>query len=353
MNETVLRDRRRQCHRRQWRVAAGALLFGACGACGPAPDGEDVVTVSPNAMHALTAPDVVARVVDLQPMGDGRIWLLNSTAPYFILLGPDGRVERQFGEPGGGPGEFGAPVAFVLGPEPGEVWTYDVPRSALIRVSDEGRRELPLPLDSLPPSSLISFQGAGIRPAPPWLRSNREGFLLARVRPSAARPASALRLWQADILLLRGDAPGVELAVHTPIADFLGDPAPRYRAATAMLPYPLWTVCADGTVGLYDPLANTLRRFTRKGQELAPFPEYADLRCTSDGMLWLRPFDVTTGRLGQGSDWHRFSADGSRTLVKLPREFRTFRIDADRIWGTVQDPLGFDSIVWIRLDSLR
>lgn len=77
------------------------------------------------------------------------------------------------------------------------------------------------------------------------------------------------------------------------------------------------------------------------------------MRCTPDGTLWLRPFDAATGRLGLGSDWLRFSADGSHILVALPTGFRTFRIERDRIWGTVQDELGFESIVWVRLDSLR
>jgi hypothetical protein len=371
-------------------------------------DGELVLTVSADAMHALGTPDVVARVVDLQPAGDGRVWVLNSIAPYFVVLGPTGQVERQFGERGGGPEEFSAPVALVRGVDPADVWTYDWGRNALIRISAGDRRELALPRDSIPVPSLVSFKGAGINPAPPWLESTNHGFLLARARVS--RYESALHLWDADILVVREDGREVSVDVQTPIADLLGDPASRYPDATVLLPYPLWTACADGTVGLYDPLANTLRRITEEREELevfalpderrlqmtadlvfeifyrqleedvpsaqipakeemrrlteeqnsqfvsdsAPFfPEYADLRCAPDGKLWLRRFDVTNGRLGQGSDWLRFSADGSHTLVALPRAFRTFRIERDRIWGTVQDTLGFQSIVWVELDTLR
>jgi hypothetical protein len=83
------------------------------------------------------------------------------------------------------------------------------------------------------------------------------------------------------------------------------------------------------------------------------FPEYADLRCTPDGTLWLRRFDVTTGRLGHGSDWLRVSADGQQILVALPSAFSAFRIERDGIWGTVRDSLGVESIAWIGLDSLR
>jgi hypothetical protein len=392
----------------RWWVAAGALVLAACGAGDSASNGEGAVTVSPEAMHTLAVLDVLTRVVDLQPTGDGRVWVLNSIAPYFVVIGPDGRVERQFGQQGGGPEEFNRPVALVRGVAPADVWAYDWGRNALIRISAVDRRELAVPGDSIPIQSLISFKGAGINPAPPWLESTRDGFLLARSRTTLEE--SALHLWNADIFLLREDGPEVRVDLHTPIADLLGDPASRYGSATVLLPYPLWTACADGTVGLYDPLANTLRRFSAEREELgafalpderqsqmtadlvfemfyrqiaedvpagrlppkedirrqtgeqnrqfvsnsaAVFPEYSDLRCAPDGALWLRSFDATAGRLGQGSDWLRFSADGSQTSVALPRAFRTFRIERDRMWGTVPDTLGVESIVWVALDSLR
>ncbi|MQA91504.1 MAG: hypothetical protein GEU90_14975 [Gemmatimonas sp.] len=141
MNETELRDRRRQSHRRKWWVSAGALFLGACGAGGPGVDAEGVVTVSLDATHVLTTPDDVERVVDLQPTNDGRVWVLNSAAPFFVVLGPNGQVERQFGEQRGGPEEFGIPVALVRGAEPADVWMYDVRRNTLILISAGGRRE--------------------------------------------------------------------------------------------------------------------------------------------------------------------------------------------------------------------
>ena len=387
-------------------AAAGGLFLGACG--GDAGSDAALVTVSPDAMNAVTLPDVVARVVDVQPAADGRVWILNSVAPYFVVLAADGQVERQFGEKGGGPEEFGGPVALVRGVDPADVWAYDWGRNTLIRISSGERRELALPRDSFPVPSLISFKGAGINPAPPWLESTRDGFLLARARVS--RDESALHLWNGDILLFRDGGSEASVDLHTPIADFLGDPASRYATATVLIPYPLWTACADGTVALYDPLANTLRRFTEEDEELAVvalpderrlqmtadlvfemfyrqfeedvpgaqipekeemrrltaeqneqfvsnsaefFPEYSDLRCTPDGTLWLRHFDATNGRLGQGSDWLRVSADGTQTVVSFPKAFRTFRIEGDRIWGTVQDALGVESLVWVGLDSLR
>jgi hypothetical protein len=359
-------------------------------------------------VHALSAVDVITRVVDLEPTSDGRVWVLNSIAPYFVVLGPDGRLERQFGDQGGGPEEFNRPVALARRAGSDDVWAYDWGRNALIRISAEERRELALPRDTIPIQALITFKGAGINPAPPWLESTSDGFLLARAR--VTREESALHLWNADLILVREGGLETTVELRMPIADLLGDPASRYGAATVLIPYPLWTACADGTVGLYDPLANSLRRFAEDGEELeavtlpderrlpmtadlvfemfyrqfaedrpsaqvpekeafrrlteeqnqqfvsasAPaFPEYSDLRCGADGTLWLRLFDTANGRLGQGADWLRLSTDRSHTSVALPRTFRTFRLASERIWGTVQDTLGVESIAWIGLDALR
>jgi hypothetical protein len=103
--------------------------------------------------------------------------------------------------------------------------------------------------------------------------------------------------------------------------------------------------------------ADGRRRFAEmfsewEGQSANVFPEYADLHCTQDGNLWLQPFDVVTGPLGRGPNWHHISQDGSRTLVIFPEEFRPLRFEVDRIWGTVQDSLGITSAAWIGMNAI-
>jgi hypothetical protein len=403
-------QRHRPGRRSRWWIAAGTFLFAACGTGAP-EDEEGRVTISSTAVHVVGTSEVIARVADLQPAADGRVWILNSTTPLFVVFGPDGQVEREFGRSGGGPAEFGFPAALVRGPDPNDVWTYDVTRHALIRLTADDRRDLRLPPDSLPRAQLVSFAGAGIQPARPWLESGSDGFLLARTRPGRAEPFSGLGFWSADIVRVLPDSSAPAIEVQTPVADLLGDPASRYPGATKFLPYPLWTVCADGRVILYDPLENELRRVAGNGAVPAPvmlpperqldftfdrffgmlyrrirqdfpaaevpdsaevrrrfaaefgefesqsasvFPEYADLRCTGNGTLWLQPFDPASGGFGgRGPAWYRISMDGSRTLVNLPDEFTPFRFEADRIWGTVQDSLGVASIAWIGADALR
>ena len=172
---------------------------------------------------------ITTGAVDLQPAGAGRVWVLNSAAPYFVVLGPDGQLERQFGDRGGGPQEFDRPVALVRGVDPAETWTYDWGRNTLIRISGEDRRDLALSRDSIPIPSLVSFDGAGINAAPPWLESTTQGFLLARAR--ITRDESALHLWNAEILRVREDIAGDP---DRSILDGL-KPRPRKTETTARL----------------------------------------------------------------------------------------------------------------------
>jgi hypothetical protein len=359
--------------------------------------------VRPDEVRILATPEGLARVLDVQPAADGRIWVLNSVEPFFVVVAGDGNVERAFGGPGGGPREYGAPQGLVRGPAPGEVWTYDVPRHALRRIGPEADRDITLPSDSLAQARLVSFQGAGFRPARPWMARAPDGILLASGRPSTS-PWTGLRLWEADVFLVRTGGPGPVVEARHAIADLVGDPASRYPRATTFLPYPIWTLCGDGGLRLYDPLGNSVRRFDRDGVEheafdLPPerrlaitfdrffgmvyrqyreegpspqpsdsarlreaiegqflqlastsadvFPEYADLRCTGEGTVWLEPFDPASIGLGHGPEWWRIAEDGSRTTYHLPPAFTAFRFAEDRIWGTVVDSLGVPSVAWI------
>ncbi len=384
---------------------AALLLLGACGGAETSTRNKDeIVLVAPEQVQELAAPDGLARVLDMEVTTDGRIWVLNSVEPFFTVLSPDGRVERAFGTEGGGPEEYGFPVGLVRGPGPGEVWAYDVPRHALRRVGPEADLDLALPPDSFPASSAVSFHGAGFRPARPWLEPAPDGIRLARGRPSTD-PWSGLRMWRADIHLLRTDDTTARFEPRQQVADLLGDPGTRWPGATMFLPYPVWSVCGDGGLALYDPLRNEIRRFTAAGEEREPialpderrlaltlerfygmfdleyreqvpasqrvdstqmrasferdfpqlaalsadaFPEYADLMCTGeDHMLWLQPFDTESPGLGHGPEWWRFAQDGTRTVFRLPDTFTAFRFRAGRVWGSMVDSLGVPSVAWI------
>lgn len=395
-------------HGSSWRAAGHSILAAfLLSGCQPGADpgnqpGRTVVTLDD--VHLVPTPDVLARIVDMEPAGDGRIWVLNSLEPFFVVLETDGRVDRSFGNRGGGPEEFDDPIALVRGPA-GRMWTFDNLRKAFRPISDDQGTDLALPTEW----RMVSFENAGMGmvATAPWVQSQGGDFLISRKRPSAP-PSGGLGIWHADMYRVGTDLEGALLELSLAVPDLLGDPSDRYPGATILLPYPLWTVCANGAFGLYDPLANALRYFTPDGREetsialseerlesvtfdrvfgmvyrlfaeLRPggqapdsiqmrtvlqeqfrqregefgdvFPEYADLRCSDDGTFWLQPFQVANGRFERSPEWIRLGRDGSRSEVSLPPTFTVHRIDGDRIWGTVVDSLGVPSVAWVALDA--
>jgi hypothetical protein len=215
-------------------------------------------------------------------------------------------------------------------------------------------------------------------------------------------------MWRADIHLLRTDAGSARFEPRQRVADLLGDPGSRWPGATMFLPYPVWSLCDDGGLALYDPLRNEIRRFTPDGDEhdaislpderrmpltfdpfytmfnleyheqvpvsqrvdsiqmrasfeadfpqlmamsADVFPEYADLTCTGeDHTLWLQPFDTESPGMGHGPEWWRFGPDGTRTVVRLPDTFTAFRFSGDRVWGSMVDSLGVPAVAWVHLE---
>ncbi len=395
---------------RGWAAAlAGCLAMGAC--LGDDSDGRGLAAhrIPPDAVQILGRLEQVSRVTDMVPADNGEVWVLNAISPYFVVLGAGGQVVRAFGEEGGGPDEFGFPVRIVSGPRK-EVWTYDVMRHSLIRVSGAERLAYPLPSATLPRPALLSFANAALQQGPPWMEVTNGDFVVARPH-SLSAPSGLRGLWDAEMYRLRPGSNG-DLLVGTvmPIVELLDDPAARASGATTLGPYPLWTVCPDRVIGLYDPIRNVLRLISATGQELKSFelpderkvqltadrlfgmayrqirqdvpaaqrpdsaefrqrldgqfrqfqeqsagvfPEYADLRCAPDGTIWIQPFDVETGLYGRGAHWLMFDEDGTRSAVEFPTGFRALAFRSDRVWGTMQDEVGVSSVAWIGRDALR
>lgn len=380
-------------------VPVALVVFG----CTPAPDttaNPDRIEIASDDLRVIPTPDVLARVVDVASAGDGSIWVLNSAEPFFVVLGTDGRVERSFGRRGGGPDEFDDPIGLVS-TSAGQVWAFDNLRKAFRPASDDRVADVTLPTDW----RLVSFgnAGMGMVATPPWFQSRGPGFVIARKRPSAP-PSGGLGIWHADLFEVGPESDVRPLQPVGAVADLLADPAERFPGATILLPFPLWSVCGDGTLALYDPMANTIRRFAPDGGEGSPisldevrgeavtferlfgmlfrhfsdvrpggqapdslqmrsvlgqqfeqaegafadvFPEYADLRCTDGGSIWLQPFHVVAGRFARDAEWERFAADGSRTTVAFPSAFRVHEIEDDRVWGVVIDELGVAEVAWV------
>jgi hypothetical protein len=210
------------------------------------------------------------------------------------------------------------------------------------------------------------------------------------------------QLYGAEILVLRTEDTSPRSLIR--LADRLDEPSTRFGDADLFVPFPVWDLCADGRFVLYDPIHNTLRRFTpteaeearialpperrvemateriwsmsvrrmmrlvqasqrpdtvqmRKEfdtqmQQMLPqfaevFPEYADLHCSD--AYWLQIFDLDRGIIGRGPGWLRVDADGTTRAFELPERFTPYRFEGDRVWGVLLDELDIPSIAWIDL----
>ena len=94
-----------------------------------------------------------------------------------------------------------------------------------------------------------------------WIGGSPDGFLFAhsRVQGGAFR-----HMWDFDVVHLALDSSATTVLSSGAL---LGDPVTRYGELGEIHPVPVWASCADGSMILYDPLANSVRRLDRGGRE--------------------------------------------------------------------------------------
>jgi len=380
-------------------VLSSAVALACAGGEGPAAASSDTEMIPADSVRVVGTSDVIGHIADVVEGDDGTIWVLNSAEPYFIAMSADGSIGRTWGANGGGPDEFRNPGVLIR--QGGHVWVYDGRRHAILRIdgTENGVETISIPRDSIPPSGIASTENAGSG-GRAWIRGVDSGFLMAVGRD---RSALLTRLWKANLTLLRDDG---RVSVEFAVGDRLGDPTTRYGgAATQFLPYPLWALCSDGSVAVYDPLRDVIDRVapgdevrnsiglpperdlevtldrafrmtyrymidqappglvldsamvygqleqawpTLREQVSDVFPEYADLQCSAENTLWLQRFDPDHGMMGRGPEWLRINADGIRAY-SFPESFRPLRFEADRVFGVRRDGFDVESVAWMPL----
>jgi hypothetical protein len=348
----------------------------------------------------IPLPEVVADVVDVLPRPGGGAWILNRVGPHIVVVDSTGSLEFAWGVRGDGPAEFGRPTSLLGAGAPGEVWTYDAAKGALIEVSQPSRPRSVRPTD---PSvgDLVSLEMANTGMPSPRLFTVAGRFGLARYEGPLQATA---RLWASSLMAV--DTTG-SATVALDLTKVLVPPA---DAATRdfFIPHPLWDGCADGTLILYDPSADALRRFGADAAEIEAiglpgrerpaltferlarlvyqreiastigqaatdsatfvrafeveferfrgrlsdvFPAYVDLRCAENG-VWIQAFDPDEGRMGRGRRWLLALADGIRG-VDMPEGFTPHRFARTAIWGSVYSPIGAPELGVIPMSALR
>ncbi|WP_420632523.1 hypothetical protein [Candidatus Palauibacter sp.] len=392
-------------------VLSGAALL-ACGD-GAYVGGEPgaPVELEASTIEVLGSSDVLAVVRDMEVLSDGSVWVLNSSAPYFVGFGPDGESLGAHGRSGRGPDEFAMPSAFVTGGWEGETWVLDLVRHAMIRISRPSAdwTEILLRSEALPPGSVrtgMSMLTASVRTA----RLGRE-IIVPRSSGSMAEGVLQFRfsLLRADLVAFDPEAGGVRDLVA--LGDALDDPSGDFIRSDGGFPlwYRLWASCGENLVRVHDRVRNQLRGFDGSGAEVpsidlppVPFtevsprqfsaavfalrqaevtgdvttrltaedslrllnqmaqrvqgephelasylPRYVDFRCSEDGTMWLHPLDLDAGGLSGGRLWLRIAANGATRDVRLPDRFDAFRFSSSRIWGVYRDEFDRPSVASI------
>ncbi len=361
-------------------------------------------------VQPFATSEALAYVVDLEVLPDGRVWLLNSAAPYFVGFEADASPIAPHGTDGEGAREFRRPLGLVEGGVGGEAWVVDEARAAMIRISrpDEWVERGWDP-DSIPPGTLMGADDRSYT----WLRTVRLGDVVVlprtRMQGEGSFPSVWRSMWGADLVAV--DSTGAARTIVS-LGEVLGDPGVDTDFEMEIPPMPmwvrLWTVCGSELV-VVDRPGNAVRRFDPEGREGGPtplpspawttvsndqfarsmlevaameaagaitleppaidtatmlptipprirgdgarlasvLPRYTAVHCADDDALWLRRFDPDFGGLRGGRDWLRIDGDGSMTDVRFPERFHPFEFEGGRIWGIHLDALDVPSVAWI------
>jgi hypothetical protein len=298
-------------------VVVALCLLPACNVAGDR-DLDPSIDLT-GALHTVGSSTSIANVVDVEVLDDGSIWVLNSTEPFLVGLGPDGASLGEYGTRGGGPEDFGAPAGFVIDSARTSAWVLDVRRNVLVEVPrrEASRVEFALPRDSIPLGSLqpgMGMMSSGVRSA-------RVGDDVIVPRSFGTLRAGVYSFWSsvwgADLVAVGPS--GIARPVLS-LSSVLGDPTTFLQQTNGFPPVPLWfrlwTVCDDGLIRVHDRMANAIRGFSLDGQELEsialPAPRFSEV---TDEQFARAVFGLAeaeaTGRVGG-----RLSASDSAQLME-------------------------------------
>ncbi len=342
----------------------------------------------------LEGAPVAVGDVDFSNILDVRVkansaWILDSASPFITLIDLADESVRQAGNEGSGPGEFKNPVAIEIVPNTGDliVWDPGALRATVFSPDATRHREIPLRGSTLSTGrrnlSSVTF-------ADPFrVRLVGDRVVWAEFGHAVIRPAD-LR----DGVLASG---GIDLKPDDTLVH-LGTRVPNgpYRELGDL---PLWDACRNETILSWDPESGLIRRFDSIGAllgeavvpietrpkneddisrylrvmarlELGPSyqergldfgvearrrrgwfaeeaPRITELRCGSDGSIWVRLFDTTNSGLGLGREWIRLGEGRRPDRFQFPPGFSPRWLTEDRAIGSYEHPSGRQILGWM------
>lgn len=357
---------------------------------------EEVLTIG----EAAGDPDYqFGQIAGLDVTSDGTILVLDNQAQHVKVFSADGVFQRTVGQPGSGPGEFGAGAALLM-----------VGRGDTIIVPDMGNQRVNVFLlnDAEPTSFPLRLdEGVPMR----WEMS-AQGTLVAQ-RRALNMPGQGAQS-DVDLIARQGyDGSIIDTLMTPPRGETFsfssGLPEFHFFAAE-----PVWTLLDDGSlcfatndafrISVYD-LEGNLKRIVEmpvepvvvseddkniisglledlfEQQGVPPqavqmitqsmtfeerFPVFTQLRSGPEESLWIQrvgiPSDMTQEErenwnpmLDQGSaEWDVFDAEGRyQGVVTMPERFTPFSASGDLLYGVWRDDLEVQYVKVYRIAGLR
>lgn len=174
----------------------------------------------------LTDSTLLGSVQAVAVSESGRVVIADRIAAGLMVLHPEGRLERELGRRGEGPGEFGAAPVAVDFDRDGHVWAVDASDRTLVRYSRDG--------------ALIGETRLGVRTGEK-LQPLHAGVVL-RTPPVASAPEP----WDGLVAAaLEGEPRRVLTFERPPVPVATSDGRPRSPLLASI---PVWAVNAEGRV---------------------------------------------------------------------------------------------------------
>jgi hypothetical protein len=384
-------------------LAGAAASLAACGDTFGEAGGESSRIVVDRAPVAVDDPDLV-QVADVRTDREGRTWVLTRHPPLVRIYDADGRRTAAFGEPGGGPAEFGEASILVEGHEDG-VGVVDSRRETVRYYAPDGTllEERSLESGVFLPAQIreVYFGDLG------WSWRVEGGFLQDRYPPPPQgmpmQMQQAWDFWAAELVFVPDDGGEPRSLVRlSDFSDFSHEEPPTPRPLSAG---PLWDLCPGDELALHTGAAGEVVRFGVDGRVRhrsavdlpldppsrdlvvdwmvsvisgtpdAPDPEIlreragmiaelaeptfeptlppTRLRCDSEGRVWIQLFDLENDTRGYGREWVVVEPEGRVAAeVVFPPRFHPLRFGPDRVVGVIRDALDVETVGWVPTPAL-
>lgn len=318
-------------------------------------------------------------VVDVRPLGDGRVLVADGRAQEVVVFGPDGALVARHGGRGDGPGEFRRLSDAVLAADGAVAGFESLERRFTVfdeegAVAHEAVLEGDLPTWVLgdlleAPDGWVFFGRAGVhagmapvdRADVPSLRYDREGHVVARYGPFPGDAMSAgndlgavmfgarLRGAVAGDRLVVGDSDHAEVRAYAPDGSL--ERIVRWPAEARAVTDAMAARWAEATAAIAPPERRA--QVARRLQEIMPradvVPMLDAVLGLEDGSFWVGRYREPEGgapRSGpKAMAWRVFGPDG-RLLARLdtPDGFDVKVVRDGLVWGVHRDELDRETV---------